>query len=288
MGAPSSRSSDPLGLHMSILITGVNESIQVVLDAAPVANQLPCTASYADQGGLGGDNTVVTTGLTAVTLVASPAAGVARVINGFSIGNRDTTTRMVTINKVISGTSYQIAKVTLLTGYQLYYENTGGWRVLDTSGIFQSAGGGGGSGVPNVNGITGAVTITAGTGATVSTSGSTITIGATGGGATQPLITVNAQTASYTLALTDFPTTGAIQDIQVTNASVTNVTIPPNSSVAAPVGSQIMISQWGAGAVTFIAGAGVTIPTPAFGAATTAQYDSRYARQVSANVWQIL
>lgn len=275
---------------MSILITGVNESIQVVLDAAPGTNQLPCTASYADQGGLGGDNTVVTTGLNAVTLVTSPAAGVARVINGVSIGNRDTATRTVTINKVISGTSYQIVKVTLFTGYQLYYENTGGWRVLDTSGVFQSAGGGGGSGVPNVNGITGPVTIAAGAGATVSTAGSTITIGATGGGggSTQPIITVNAQTASYTLALTDFPTTGAIQDIQVTNASATNVTIPPNSSIAAPVGSQIMISQWGAGAVTFVAGAGVTIPTPAFGAATTAQYDSRYARQVSANVWQIL
>ena len=274
---------------MSILITGVNESIQVVLDASPVTNQLPCTASYADQGGLGGDNTVVTTGLTAVTLVSSPAAGVARVINGISIGNRDTATRTVTINKVISGTSYQVVKVTLLTGYQIYYENTGGWRVLDTSGTFiTSAGSGTGGGVPNVNGITGAVTIAPGAGATVSTVGSTITIGATGGSSTQPLITVNAQTSSYTLALTDFPTTGAIQDIQVTNAAATNVTIPPNSSVSAPVGSQIMISQWGAGAVTFIAGAGVTIATPAFGAATTVQYDSRYARQVSSNNWQIL
>lgn len=41
---------------------------------------------------------------------------------------------------------------------------------------------GGGSGVPSVNGVTGAVSIVAGAGASVSTSGSTITIGATGGG----------------------------------------------------------------------------------------------------------
>jgi hypothetical protein len=121
---------------MSILLTGVNESLQVVLDAAPATNQLPATASYADQGGLGGDNTINTNGTTAVTVVAAPAAGVARVINGIAIPNRDTATRIVTVNKVVSGTPFQIVKVTLLTGYQLYYENTGGWRVLDASGNF--------------------------------------------------------------------------------------------------------------------------------------------------------
>lgn len=107
------------------------------------------------------------------------------------------------------------------------------------------------------------------------------------GGAVQPLIVVNAQTASYTLVLADFPTNGSIKDIQVTSSSATNVTIPPNSTVAAPVGSQIVMSAWGTGAVTFVAGAGVTI-VDAFGVATTAQFDSRYARQVAANIWQIL
>ena len=108
-----------------------------------------------------------------------------------------------------------------------------------------------------------------------------------GGGGGQSLITVNAQTGSYTLLLTDFPTTGAIQDIQVTDASASTITIPPHSSVAAPVGSQIMVSQWGAGAVTIAGGAGVTL-VDAWGAATTAQYDSRYARQVATDTWQIL
>ncbi len=119
---------------MSIVINGASESIQVALDAAPATNQLPCVASYADQGGSAGDNAINTSGTTAVTLVASPGASVSRVINSISIPNRDTATRTVTVSKVISGTPYQIVKVTLMTGYQLFYD--GGWKVLDASGNF--------------------------------------------------------------------------------------------------------------------------------------------------------
>lgn len=103
----------------------------------------------------------------------------------------------------------------------------------------------------------------------------------------QSLVNINSKTASYTLLLTDFPTNGSTNDIQVTSGSATNVTIPPNSSVPAPIGSQVSMSQWGTGAVTFVAGAGVTFVTP-FGAATTVQFDTRYARQVATNIWQIL
>jgi hypothetical protein len=38
-----------------------------------------------------------------------------------------------------------------------------------------------------------------------------------------------------------------------------NCTIPPNSSVAFPIGTQILIYQNGAGTVTLVAGAGVTL-----------------------------
>lgn len=121
---------------MSIVLLSTTESLQVVLDAAPATNQLPCVPSWADIGGSAGGVPVPTNGTTAVTVVPAPASSVARVINSLSIPNRDTATRIVTVNKVVSAVSYQIIKVSLPTGFQLYYQNNGGWRVLDASGNF--------------------------------------------------------------------------------------------------------------------------------------------------------
>ena len=68
-------------------------------------------------------------------------------------------------------------------------------------------------------------------------------------------LTENAQTGTtYTLVLTD-----AAKRITCTNAGAITLTVPPNSSVAFPVGSQIIVEQWGAGAITFAEGSGVTI-----------------------------
>jgi len=66
--------------------------------------------------------------------------------------------------------------------------------------------------------------------------------------------TFNAQTASYTLALTD-----STNMVTVNSGSGTTVTVPPNSSVAFPIGTYIDIFQLGAGQVTIAEGSGVTI-----------------------------
>jgi hypothetical protein len=67
-------------------------------------------------------------------------------------------------------------------------------------------------------------------------------------------IATSAQTASYTLALAD---KGKL--VEISNASANTVTVPPYSSIALPVGSQITILQTGAGQTTIAAGVGVTI-----------------------------
>jgi trimeric autotransporter adhesin len=67
-------------------------------------------------------------------------------------------------------------------------------------------------------------------------------------------VTVSAQTASYTLTLQD---KGDLVEMLV--ATGNTLTVPPNSSVAFPVGTQINILQTGAGQTTVTAGAGVTI-----------------------------
>lgn len=67
-------------------------------------------------------------------------------------------------------------------------------------------------------------------------------------------IVQNQQTASYTLVLSD-----AGKLVEMNNASANNLTVPLNSSVAYPVGTQINILQTGAGQTTVVATSGVTI-----------------------------
>jgi hypothetical protein len=66
--------------------------------------------------------------------------------------------------------------------------------------------------------------------------------------------TINAQAASYTLVLAD-----KNKLVEISNASANTLTVPPNSSVAFPIGSTITILQTGAGQCTLTAGAGVTV-----------------------------
>lgn len=69
-----------------------------------------------------------------------------------------------------------------------------------------------------------------------------------------PGVVTNSQAASYTLVLTD-----AGQLVEITSGSSNNLTVPPNSSVAFPVGTVIGVRQYGAGTTTIVPGAGVTI-----------------------------
>lgn len=64
-------------------------------------------------------------------------------------------------------------------------------------------------------------------------------------------VTTNA-TTSYTLVASDVY-------VRSTSSSATAITVPPNSSVAYPTGTQISIVQAGTGQITVTAGAGVTI-----------------------------
>jgi hypothetical protein len=100
-------------------------------------------------------------------------------------------------------------------------------------------------------------------------------------------IGINAQTGTtYTTVLAD---NGKLTTL--TNASAIAVTIPPNSSVAYPVGAQINMAQRGAGQVTVSGGSGVTIVST--GATSTApkaraQYSTLTAVQTSTDNWLVI
>jgi hypothetical protein len=65
---------------------------------------------------------------------------------------------------------------------------------------------------------------------------------------------INLRTASYVLALTDKGKT-----IEMDVASANTLTVPPNSSVALPIGTYINVIQIGAGQTTITPGSGVTL-----------------------------
>jgi hypothetical protein len=68
-------------------------------------------------------------------------------------------------------------------------------------------------------------------------------------------VTITTKTASATLALADGDW------IEMDVATANTLTVPPNSTVAFPIGAVRNINQRGAGQTTVVAGAGVTIRT---------------------------
>jgi hypothetical protein len=96
------------------------------------------------------------------------------------------------------------------------------------------------------------------------------------------LITANRQTSSYTLVLGD-----ALKLVEINNASANNLTVPPNSSVAFSIGTQIMIAQYGAGQTTIVAGSGVTLRSDSGKLKIAAQYGGATLIKIAADEWYV-
>ena len=95
-------------------------------------------------------------------------------------------------------------------------------------------------------------------------------------------VITNAQTASYTLVLTDKDDL-----IEMGVGSANTLTIPLNSSVAFPVGTQITILQTGTGQTTVTATGGVTVnATP--GLKLRAQWSSATLIKRATDTWVVL
>jgi hypothetical protein len=93
------------------------------------------------------------------------------------------------------------------------------------------------------------------------------------------LNTFDAETANYTLILSN-----ADQIVEMNVGSANTLTVPPNSSVAFPVGTELTVLQTNTGQTTITPGLGVTINgTP--GLKLRAQWSSAVLIQRSANTW---
>jgi len=93
------------------------------------------------------------------------------------------------------------------------------------------------------------------------------------------LSSFNTQTTSYTLALSD-----ATNMVETNSSSTTSITVPPNSSVAFPIGTSVDVFQKGTGQTSIVAGSGVTIyRTP--GLKLRAQYSGGTLTKRDTDTW---
>ena len=97
------------------------------------------------------------------------------------------------------------------------------------------------------------------------------------------MIAINAQTASYTAVLTD---DGKLITMSV--ASANNFTVPPNSSVAFGIGTQLNIAQLSTGATTIVAGSGVTLNSDGAKLKLNAQYAVATCVKTDTNTWFVV
>ena len=98
--------------------------------------------------------------------------------------------------------------------------------------------------------------------------------GASAGGS----LVQNTQTGtSYTLVLAD---EGKV--VEMNNASANTLTVPPNSSVAFPIGAVIEVYRMGAGSTTVVAGSGVTVRNAG---SLRAQYSTASLRKRATDEW---
>lgn len=92
----------------------------------------------------------------------------------------------------------------------------------------------------------------------------------------------NTQTGSYTLVLAD-----AGKAVEMNVGSANDLTVPPNASVAFPVGTVIEVCQLGAGTTTLVPGSGVTLSSRGSALELAGQYAVASLRKRATNEWVV-
>ena len=104
-------------------------------------------------------------------------------------------------------------------------------------------------------------------------------VGATGADA-DTLVTTNTQSNSYSLVLSD-----RNKIVEISNAAARTLTVPSNTSVAFPIGSQVMVARGDTGSVQILAAGGVTIDSSNNHRFLQYQYSGATLVKKSTNGW---
>ena len=162
------------------------------------------------------------------------------------------------------------------TGFNGYTGSTG------TTGFTGS------QGTTGFNGSTGPTGPTGFTGSqgTTGFTGSQGTIGPIGYTGSSGLSTITIETISTTIYALVLADDGKHK--RANNVASIAVTIPPNSSVALNIGCRIRWTQAGVGAITLVAGAGVTLNSRGTALTSNGRYAVFETEKVGTNEWDIL
>ena len=133
------------------------------------------------------------------------------------------------------------------------------------------------------NAAANAILVGTDTSTTAWTTSPTVTGTLTAGVAVGQAVDLDRTTADYTLVLTD-----AGKVIEINSGSSENVTIPPKSGGAFPLGTQIVVVRLGAGAVVITEGSGVTTRSDGDKNKIKSQYSSCVLIKHETNEWYIL
>lgn len=96
------------------------------------------------------------------------------------------------------------------------------------------------------------------------------------------LLLADIYTGNHTLVLAN---EGRVVEMDVAGANT--LTVPPNSSVAFPVGTVLEVHQYGAGQTTITPGSGVTLRSHGGALKTAAQYAVASLRQRATDEWVV-
>ena len=125
-----------------ITLNSTAKLLKILLAGAVTTNELPFTASYVDIDQSTFAITAmpasdgVTTGATAVTMVAAPGASTTRQIKGFQVRNADTVAATVIIRYDQGGTPRDM-KFLIASGDTLIYEDGAGYLIYDSTGTLR-------------------------------------------------------------------------------------------------------------------------------------------------------
>lgn len=73
--------------------------------------------------------------------------------------------------------------------------------------------------------------------------------------------------------------------VRVNSSSASNITVPPNSTVAFPVGTRFWVRKVGTGNVSVVGGTGVTINWPSGNFTLTTQFTTIELHKIGTDTW---
>ena len=270
-------------------LDGVTSAIQTQFDAkAPLASPTLTGTPIAPTAAPGTNNTQIATTAyadAAVAAIVDSAPGALNTLNELAAAINDDASYAATITTAL-GLKAPLADPTF-TGTVTLPDNTVALGTKTTGDYVSSLVAGTGVTLSNNTGESATPTIAigqaVGTASNVQfnniTATGTVTI--TGETIIGPATIVN-KTAGYTLALAD---QGKIVEMNI--GSAVQVTVPPNTDVAFPIGTQINVMQYGAGKVQVAQGAGVVVRgTP--GLYLRAQYSSATLIKRATDEWYLI